>query len=168
MRNWLRALLVASIASAGCGSLREPEPMSVERSAAVDRDVRGFMQTVAHDVTQEGPAAWGKFFSASPSFFMASDGRLAFPNGAAVTAAIPALVRAIKQIELQWGGDLRVDPLAPDLADVGTSWHELRVDAAGSRADERGFFSGTVDRRSGHWQFRNAHWSVAPPAAPAH
>jgi hypothetical protein len=29
--------------------------------------------------------------------------------------------------------------------------------------EESGFFTGTAEYRSGRWQFRNAHWSVAAP-----
>jgi len=36
------------------------------------------MHTVAHDVTQEGPLAWLKFFNTGPEFFMAVNGQLAF------------------------------------------------------------------------------------------
>jgi hypothetical protein len=67
----------------------------------------------AHDVTQDGPTAWRRHFADSPSFFMAVNGRLVFPNSAAATAGIQNVARTIKQIELRWGDDLPIDPLAP-------------------------------------------------------
>lgn len=91
---------------------------------------------------------------------MASEGRMAFPDSASATAAIQDLVKSIKHIELQWGEDLRVDPLTPDLAVMAASYREVRVSTEGVRVDEAGFFAGTVERRDGRWQFRNAHWSV--------
>jgi hypothetical protein len=121
------------------------------------------MVTVAHDITQEGPAFWRRHFADSPKFFMAADGHLAFPNNAAAMAAIPELVRTFKQIELRWGDDLRVDPLTRDLAAVGTSYHEFRVSPDGNRVNEDGFFTGIAERKDGRWQFRNAHWSSAAP-----
>lgn len=58
---------------------------------------------MARDVTQEGPAAWRKHFADSPSFFMAAEGCLVFPNSQAATLAIQDLTRTIKYIELRWG-----------------------------------------------------------------
>jgi hypothetical protein len=166
------ALFFAILASAGCGTNRatsgDPQSLTPERAAAVEADVRAFAQTVAHDITQEGPAAWRKHFADIPAFFMADEGHLVFPNSAAVTAAIPDLTRTIKQIDLRWGDDLRIDPLTPNFAVMAATWHEVRMDAAGHRVDETGFFTGTAERRDGRWQFRNVHWSVAapPPAIP--
>jgi hypothetical protein len=155
MHKWRSALLVTAIATVGC-----------QHASKVQDDVRAFMLTVAHDITQEGPAAWRRHFADSPYFFMAVDGHMAFPNSAAVTAAIPDLVRAIPQIKLQWGNDLRVDPLTPDLAVVATTYRETQVGPNGKSVDDNGFFTGTTERRNGRWQFRNAHWSSAVPIAP--
>lgn len=128
--------------------------------------MRAFTRTVAHDITQEGPSAWRRHFADSPAFFMASEGHLVFPNSAAATAGIQDVARSIKQIELQWGDDLRVDPLTPDLAVVAASYHEVQVSADGVRVNETGFFTGIAEHQGGRWQFRNAHWSVA--GAPVH
>jgi hypothetical protein len=170
MHSWLRVLLLAAVASAGCG-LRygasiESQSMTAERAAVVDQSVRVFAQTVAHDITQEGPAAWRRHFADTPSFFMAAEGRLVFPNSASATAGIHDLPRTIKQIDLRWGDDLRVDPLTPDLAVVATSFRELQVSPEGQRVEENGFFTGIAEHRDGRWQFRNAHWSVAVPPPP--
>jgi hypothetical protein len=172
MRTWQRTLLLTTLSSAVCGTPQtvsaQSHLLTPERAAAVQDGVRAFTRTVAHDVTEEGPSAWRKHFADSPSFFMAVDGHLVYPNGAAAMAAIPDLARTIKHIELRWGDDLRVDPLTADFAVVATSWHEVIVDAAGKRVEETGFFTGTAEYRDGRWQFRNAHWSVAvpPPAVP--
>jgi hypothetical protein len=139
--------------------------LSPKRKAAVEDAVRRFASKVAQDVTQEGPAAWRKEFSDSPAFFMASDGQLAFANRQAAEQGIDELARTIKQIELRWGSDLRVDALTEDLAMVATSWHEFRVDMQGHRVEDSGYFTGLVEQRKGQWQFRNAHWSeVVPPS----
>jgi hypothetical protein len=147
---------VAALLLSACAS-RPPQT-----AAATENDVRAFAQTVAHDVTEDGPIAWRKYFLDSPSFFMAVNGTLAFPNGAAAQTALPDVARAIKHIELHWGGDLRVDPLSPDLAIMAASYHEVRVNAGGDRVDENGFFTAVVERRGGRWQFRNQHWSMPP------
>jgi hypothetical protein len=163
MRIWQCVLLLVALPIDASASDLTPA-----RAAAVEDGVRAFARTVAHDITQEGPTAWRKLFSQSPSFFMAVDGHLVFPSGAAARTAIQDLSRTIQHIELQWGDDLRVDPLAPDLAMLATSYHEVRVSPAGGRVEENGFFTGLAEYREGHWQFRNAHWSVALPAPAVH
>jgi len=154
---------------AGCGSHQDqsnhPQTLTPERAAAIQQDVRAYVGTIARDVTTEGPSAWRKHFADSPAFFMASEGQLVFPNSAFATQAIQGLAQNVKQIELTWGDDLRVDPLTPQFAVVGTSYHEVRTETSGKRTDERGFFTATAENANGRWQLRDAHWSVlAPPA----
>jgi hypothetical protein len=139
---------------------QHPQPNAEQ----VEQAVRAFMQTVAHDVTQQGPVAWRKFFSHGPKFFMASDGRMAFPNYPDADKAINGLATTIKHIDLTWSNELRVDALSPSLAVVATPWHEVRTLASG-RVEDSGFFTGTVEYLDGRWQFRDLHWSVAHPAA---
>ena len=171
MRTAYWVLLLVAVTAAAFGRQNtasgEARSLTPARAAAIEDGVRAFAQTVAHDVTQDGPTAWRKHFSDSPAFFMAADGRLVFPNSAAATAGIQDFARTIKQISLKWGDDLRVDPLAPDLAVVAATYHEIQVNTAGQRVDETGFFTGIAEYRDGRWQFRNAHWSEPLPPATA-
>jgi hypothetical protein len=153
--------LLAAILSAGCSS--GSRPLTSTRAGEVDKEVRVFARDVARGVTREGPAAWRRYFSEGPEFFMAADGRLAFPNGASAMAAIPDLARTIRQIDLQWGEEMRVDPLTPDLAVMAAPYHEVLTGPAGDRVSEEGYFTGTTEYKGGRWQFRNAHWSVVVP-----
>ena len=163
MRNRIWILFVIAALSVGCSSLHDgSQAMTPERAAGVDNEVREFAETVARDVTQDGPIAWRKHFSESPAFFMASEGRLQFPNSASAIAGIQELTRAIKHIELKWS-DLRVDPLTPELAGMRAGWHEVVEMSDGKRAESGGYFTGIAEHRNGRWQFRNAHWSVASP-----
>lgn len=167
LRAW--NLVVAVVVAMGCqGQRGAVEPEGSLRAAdrtAVEKHVRAFMNAVAQDVTRGGPTAWAKEFADGPNFFMASEGVLIFPSGAAAAQGIPALTQIIKKIELDWGPDLRVDPLTPDLAAVGSTYQEIRTDPRDHELTERGYFSGVVEQRNGKWQFRNAHWSVQAPAA---
>jgi hypothetical protein len=148
--------------AAQSGDLQSPAPT---KEMAKEGDVRMFMTQVAHDVTQEGPVAWIKYFDDSPAFFMAVNGHLAFPDSDAAAVGTREFARTVKHIELIWGDDLRVDPLTADLAAVAVSWREIQIDNAGHRVEESGFFTGLVESRAGRWRFRNAHWSspVSPP-----
>ena len=163
------ALFLAAGLAVGCRRHElANEALTSGRAAEVQSAVRAYMQAVATDVTREGPIAWRRHFDDGPVFFMAVDGQLAFPDGAAAATAIQELVHTLPHIQLRWGDDLRVDPLTPRLAVVATSYSEVTVNAAGQRAETRGYFTGTVENRDGHWQFRNAHWSepLPPPPVP--
>ena len=166
MRAWKWAMCLAALCVA-CNSHRLGSPaLSPEREAEIQREVQEFAATVARDVTQEGPAAWRKHFSEGPEFFMASEGHVQFPDSASAIAGILGLTRTIKHIELKWS-DVRVDPLTPELAVMGASWHEVAELAEGKRVEESGYFTGVVEHRKDRWQFRDAHWSVPPAATPA-
>jgi hypothetical protein len=130
----------------------------------VETEVRAFAAGVARDVTEQGPVAWNRHFSDNPAFFMVSNGQLVFPDRATATSAIQELRRALPHIHLEWGPDLRVDPLSADFAVVAASYHELQTRESGEQVNESGFFTATAERRSGRWQFRNAHWSVPVPS----
>jgi len=145
-------------------SANDPQSLTPERRVAVESGVHSFLQTVAHDVTEQGPTAWQKHFADDPAFFMANDGRLVFPNSQAAAQGAQAFARTIQHIELHWGDDLRIDALTPSLAVVATSWSEVQIDTQGHQVNETGFFTGLAEYRGGRWQFRDAHWSSIPPA----
>jgi hypothetical protein len=168
---WRSTLLLAAFGSTGCStgtaSSAELQSVTPPSAAAIDERARTFMHTVAHDVTQEGPLAWLKFFNTGPEFFMAVNGQLAFPNAAAAKEGTQNFARNIPRIDLTWGDDLRVDPLTAELAVVAASWHEIQTDKAGHRNETAGYFTGLVEYRDGHWRFRDAHWSAPVPLPPA-
>ena len=142
---------------AGASHLHSVTP---NEAVGVDQAVREFMQTVSRSVTQDGPTAWIRYFDASPAFFMAVNGKMAFPNAAAAEDGTRKFAHTISKIELQWGNDLRVDPLTNEFAIVAVSWREVQVNTAGHSVTETGYFTGLAEHREGHWQFRNAHWSA--------
>jgi hypothetical protein len=168
---WRSTLLLAAFGLAGCSACTagsaELQSLTPASAAATDESARTFMHTVAHDVTQEGPLAWLKFFNTGPEFFMAVNGQLAFPNAAAAKEGTQNFARTINRIDLTWGDDLRVDPLTAELAVVAASWREIQVDKAGHRIEEAGYFTGLAEYRDGRWRFRDAHWSapISPPPA---
>lgn len=168
---WRSTLLLATLASVGCSARSsgsaELQSLTPASAAAIDESARAFLHTVAHDVTQEGPLAWLKFFDTGPGFFMAVNGQLAFPNAAEAREGTQNFARTINCIDLRWGNDLRVDPLTAELSVVAASWREVQVDKAGHRIEQAGYFTGLAEYRDGHWRFRDAHWStpISPPPA---
>jgi hypothetical protein len=163
------AVLLAVVSACHCygqDGLSERAKAQAARGAASETDsLRTFMRAVANDVTKDGPDAWLKYFDESPAFFMAVNGAMAFPNSAAAQEGTRKFAETNRRIELHWGEDLRVDPLAPGLAVVAASWHEVQIDNAGHRVEEGGYFTGVAEKRDGRWLFRDTHWSQ--PAAPA-
>jgi hypothetical protein len=148
----------------GCNA-RQSQSITSAHAVVVEQDVRQLMQSVARDVTQQGPLAWLKYFETGPSFFMGVNGQMAFSNAGAATHGTQSFARTIQHIELHWG-DLRVDPLTSEFAIVAAPWREIRVDLNGHRLEDTGFFTALAEFRDGRWQFRDAHWSspVPPPA----
>lgn len=163
------AALAAVLVLSAC-KIRASVPITLsppDPSAMID-SVRAFADSVAKGITARGPGAWRGYFADTSAFFMASEGQMAFPTSESATKGIARLVEVIGHIELTWGDSIRVDPIAPGLAMMATTYHEVRVDKLGKRVVENGFFTGLAEHRAGGWQFRDAHWSVksAPPAVP--
>src|ERR1700719_1694067 len=168
---WRSILLLAAFGSAGCSAgtagTAELQSLTPASAAAIGESARTFMHTVAHDVTQEAPLAWLKFFNTGPEFFMAVNGELAFPNVAAAKEGTQNFARTMNRIDLTWGDDFVVDPLTAELAVVATSWREIQVDKAGHRIEETGYFTGLAEYRDGRWRFRDTHWSEPVSPLPA-
>lgn len=163
--RWM--MMVVAVSAMGCGGRAKngadgsAQVLSGEKREMVETSLREFMSKVAQDISGEGPLAWQKEFQDSPSFFMASEGQLAFANGQTAMQGIQRLPNIIKHIELRWS-DVRVDVLTADLAVVGASWQEVREDPQGHMLTQKGYFTGVVQQQNGEWQFRDAHWSVLP------
>ena len=158
-------LVLGAIASTACTGAGTSSPLTADQSVATTNSVRAFAATVADDVTRRGPVAWRAHFANTPAFFMAAEGRLVFANNDDATRGIQQLAGSIAHVELRWGDPMRVDPLTPTLAMLGMPYHEVRVDTAGHRAEETGYFTGLAELGPAGWRFRNAHWSV--PGAPS-
>jgi len=137
--------------------------LSPAHAAALADSVRTFVAAIEHGVNHNGPAAWRRVFADSAPFFMASEGKLVFANSDAAKRGIDDLVASIKRIELKWGDSVLIDPLAPGLAAMGAPYHEVRVDTAGVRTEETGYFTGLAEHHASGWRLRDAHWSVMGP-----
>lgn len=147
-------LLICMISSCTDQSLTQKE------SAAVTDSVSQLAQTIAKDISHDGPAAWLKYFETNPNFFMASDGQLVFANNDSATNFIKnVLVKNITKIELQWK-DIRIDPLTQNFADMAATFHEDITDITGKTMPYDGYFTAIAERGTQGWQLRNAHWSI--------
>jgi hypothetical protein len=162
MFGWL--LVVASLLAGGCG-LRVESSLTQDERQTETEGMCAFMRNVAHDVSNEGPAAWRKHFEDTPAFFMAVNGALAFHDSQSASEGIQKVAKTFKSIELQWGDEIRVDPLTAKFAAVGTTYREVLTTPEGQTVMSNGYFTAVAEKENGQWQFRNVHWSV-PAAMP--
>jgi hypothetical protein len=136
--------------------------ITAKRSGEVQEQVEQMADSIAGDVSKEGPAAWLHYFADEPQFFMASDGQLAFANYDSASVFINnTLVKTMPNIRLNWS-NVRIDPIAENFAVMGAYFHEIITDSSGKQIDSEGYFTGTAEKTNTGWKLRNAHWSVNP------
>jgi len=152
------ALLLSIFLVMSCNSASQN--LVAEQQNKVKTEVKQFTDSIATNVSKDGPIAWLKYFNDSPGFFMASDGQLVFPDHAAAQQFITGtLVKTISKINLRWY-NLRIDALTPGLAAIGAGFHEDLTDNQGKTSPYNGYFTGVAQKRDKGWQLRDAHWSL--------
>ena len=133
---------------------------SKERSLVQD-SVQLMAESIEKNVSQQGPVAWLRYFENTPDFFMASGGRLVFPNIDTATKFINTiLIKSLSKIELHWS-NIRIDPLTAELAGMSAAFHEDITDATGKKTPHDGYFTAIAHHTTQGWKLRNAHWSLA-------
>lgn len=131
-----------------------------EQQIKVKTAVQHFTDSIAADVSKDGPIAWLKYFNDSPDFFMISDGQMVFNNYAAADRFIKTtLVRTMAKIDLKWN-DTRIDALAPGMAVIASGFNENITDNQGKTTLYAGYFTAVAQQTAGGWRLRNVHWSI--------
>jgi hypothetical protein len=149
----------------GCAS--PPRPLDAGHASALRDSVSGYVADVAHRISMDGPKAWVDEFADDSAFFMVANGQMAFTDFAAMSRFMPVYARGIPSIALEFS-TVRVDALAPGLAEFAAHYHERLTDSAGHRRDDSGYVTGVAMHSALGWRLRDAHWShpdpgVAPP-----
>ena len=135
------------------------ESLNSKQASEIQDSVHIMIESIAKDVSREGPVAWLRYFENAPDFFMASDGQLVFPNIDTATNFIKnILVKSMPKIELRWS-NIRIDPLANKLASISANYHEDIADHTGTMTPHDGYFTGIAHQTSQGWKLLNAHWS---------
>ena len=135
------------------------ETFTTKERSLVQDSVRLMTDSIAITVSNEGPAAWLKYFENTPEFFMVSDGQLVFPNIDTAKYFINnVLVTKMPKLELRWA-DVRIDPLTNEFANVAAFYHEDIPDSSGKKMPYDGYFTGIAHHTSHGWKLHNAHWS---------
>ena len=131
---------------------------SKERSLVQD-SVQLMAESIAKDISREGPIIWLRYFENTPDFFMAADGQLVFPNIDTATSFVNnILIKIMPKIQLHWS-NIRIDPLTNKLASISAIYHEDITDPTGKMTPHDGYFTGIAHQTSQGWKLRNAHWS---------
>ena len=155
-----RLVLIAACTTFACRA--EPRDLDRAHAEAMRDSVRRFAVQIARGLAEDGPAAWLRYFEPHPSFFMASDGALVFPDLDSATVFVRELARRYSAIELQWI-DLRVEPVAPGLAVIASAYHETITDTAGATIVFGGYVTGLARHTGDGWRLRDLHWSTPVP-----
>jgi hypothetical protein len=145
-------LLLISVSSLRNRSFGQTEIVGVQEG------VHHMTDAVVRDLHNDGPVAWLRYFSHSQAFFMASNGQLVFRNNDSADTFVREFAKQIVRVDLIWN-DMRVDSLAPHLAIMAASYHEILTSSTGVQDTPSGYFTGVVEYTSTGWKFRNAHWS---------
>jgi hypothetical protein len=156
-RTLIFAVVTTALAT-GCGP-GDSSALDPGAAAEVQGAVRLLADSIAHDVTHDGPNAWLRYFEPAPGFFMASAGSIAFPNFDSAAAFVPRFAAGIRAIELSWSG-VRVDPLTTRLAVMGASFTEVITDTAGGQLHIGGYFTAIARQTPSGWRLRDANWSM--------
>jgi hypothetical protein len=116
-------------------------------------------ESIAKNVSREGPVAWLRYFENAPDFFMASDGQLVFPNIDTAKSFINnVLIKTMPKIQLRWS-NIRIDSLTNTFASISAVYHEDVTDGTGKTTPHDGYFTGIAHQTSQGWKLHNAHWS---------
>lgn len=135
------------------------ESLNPKQVSDIRDSVQLMVESIAKNVSGEGPVAWLQYFENAPDFFMAADGQLVFPNIDSATHFINnILVKSIPKIELRWS-NIRIDPLANKLASISAVYHEDITDSSRKMTPHDGYFTGIARQTSQGWKLQNAHWS---------
>jgi hypothetical protein len=149
--------ILSSCRTEGSNNLNQSQAASVKDS------VSRLAANIAHNISHEGPNAWLHYFDKSPGFFMASGGKLVFPNYDSAAVFVQIFAKGVRNIQLTWSG-LNVDPLTMDLAIIRASFHETITDTSGSQTPVDGYFTSLAVRRPEGWRLKNLHWSYPDQA----
>ena len=135
------------------------ESLNSKQASDIQDSVRLMTESIARDVSREGPIVWLRYFEDAPGFFMASDGQLMFPNiDTAKNIINNIVVKSMPKIELRWS-NIRIDPLAHKLASISAIYHEDITDPTGKMTPHDGYFTGIAHQTPQGWKLQNAHWS---------
>src|SRR5436305_7451448 len=103
------------------------------------------MMDVASKGIASNPGKWMHYFEDTSLFYMASEGKLVFPNYTAAQKFITdTLVHYLTKVNLIWK-DIHTDSIAENTVAINTSYHEDLTAASGNIMHEDGYCTAMAD-----------------------
>jgi len=154
------AIIVISLILYISSCSNDADSLTQTQYSIVKKNVSKMVESIAKNVSDQGPVAWLFYFENAHDFFMVSDGQLKFPNKDTATNFINnTLVHNIRKIELHWS-NIRIEPLTTKLASIGSIFHEDIITIDRKKISVNGYFTGIAHQTSEGWKLHNAHWST--------
>lgn len=158
--RWLLLLLVGgAVAAQASAQEAAPSPTVAEQiEAALERYVAAV-----------NAADWEtalSFYAADPAFFWIEDGAVRYRSRDEVAEAYAGLGQLFSSFEIGIS-EVRVVPLAADVATVGLSFEQTMSTESDTTYEVRGAILATMVAREGGWRFLNGHTSSLPPPRPS-
>ena len=154
-RNWI--LLALGLSLGACDPAPEGGPDShAFRPPLVT--AQAFFDSIPPALAAEGPSAWLDFFEDSPSFFMASDGAMAFPDRTSAQAFLDDFSHNVSAMSLEWIQP-RFETLSAGVVVVIASYQEILTMKDGAVSSFGGTVSGVIRTHAGAWRLQHLHWS---------
>jgi ketosteroid isomerase-like protein len=155
------ATMALALATGGVTETCTPAPQGespgARTSSALD-SARALLASVPTALGDRGPAAWLDFFEDTPSFFMASDGAIAFADRVTAETFLDDFSRKVSGMVLEWHQP-RFEDLGGDIVAVTASYDETIRMRDGTESSFGGHMSGVIRRQGGRWRFQHLHWS---------
>lgn len=155
--------LLCSLFAACASTWSPPRDPAANRVRA---EVAEFLARIPPDIAREGPRAWRRHLLDDKAFFMATYGALHLRSGEHALRFVDEIAPKITQMELTLR-DVRIEPLAEDLAAVSAGYAERATLADGGTERFAGWFTGVAVKTRDGWRLQHAHWSD-PIDAPGH
>jgi hypothetical protein len=153
---------LAAVALMGCTS--PPRSLDSNHASTLRDSVSDYVAGVAHRISVGGPKTWVGEFADDSGFFMVANGQMAFTDFASMSRFMPVFARGTPSIALDLSS-VRVDPLAPGLAEFAAHYREALTDSAGRRTIDSGYVTGVAMHTAFGWRLRDAHWSHPDPVS---
>ncbi|MEM9381749.1 MAG: nuclear transport factor 2 family protein [Planctomycetota bacterium] len=150
--------LAASVPLVSCRSTNTTEDWVERRDEVID-----MLNGLTDDLSERGPEAWPDYFLDDASFFMASEGKMLFPDLAAAQAGCAELDARVERMNLAFDA-VRIQWIDPTHAIVSAAYEETLVETAGAEKEMQGYMTALVATTSEGWRFQHVHWS-SPLAA---
>jgi hypothetical protein len=151
------SVLMLALCFNACSRVRDARPSDGGDDGPEQR-VEAFFEGIPSALAAGGPAAWLDVFDDTPSFFMASDGSLVFPDRATAETFLADFAPRVRTMSLAWI-EPRFTMLAEGVVAVASAYVETIAMTDGTESTFAGYVSGVIRASADEWKLQHLHWS---------